>query len=306
MNREPHLRTSLERWLSLACVAEVIIVDWSNQTPLWHLLAIDARIRVLRVVDEPRWVLSYAYNLGIMRASHDTIIKCDADCAPSAAIRDFEPDQSRFYAGHWQSGRAHGKSAINGQCIVTKAQFERVNGYSELMRAYGIDDEDLYRRLTAAGFRRGEIPPDLFEVIDHTDGERLANQRTAPPGNVVDWFMEQSPMFFEAQNFYIARAAPWGPRYPRAEYVAVETAPRAETLRRRRDREIDVPGQIARQARAFATRALVKRLFGMSGRETDRLTEAACRELIAQELMRRQSPPAAASLPRTRPMFTSE
>ena len=68
------------------------------------------------------------------------------------AVAGYLPDERRFYAGNWRSGAPLGKNCVNGQCIVTRSQFARVNGYSELLRKYAFDDEDLYQRLERCGF----------------------------------------------------------------------------------------------------------------------------------------------------------
>ena len=39
----------------------------------------DARMHVVRVIGEPRWMLSPAYNLGFRMAQYNEIIKVDAD-----------------------------------------------------------------------------------------------------------------------------------------------------------------------------------------------------------------------------------
>ena len=73
MNREAHLRRSLPEWLRLPGLGEIVVVDWSNERSLEELTALDPRVRVVRVQGEPRWVLSYAYNLGVARAAGSVI-----------------------------------------------------------------------------------------------------------------------------------------------------------------------------------------------------------------------------------------
>jgi hypothetical protein len=288
MNRERHLRENLARWLALPFIRELIIVDWSNARPLLELAAIDERIRILRVVDEARWVLSYSFNLGISQASNEIIVKCDADSAPSRAIEECEPSATEFYAGHWRTGKAAGKPSINGQCVFSRTQFAKVNGYSEFMRVYGRDDEDLYSRLISAGYARCEIPSAAFEFIDHSGDDRLANQLAkqtgAVSGSYVDRFLERSPAFFEMQNLYIGEALPWGTRYPRADYETIDSSSRTQVLRRRRDLEIPLPPSIALQAREFATRRAAQRLLNIPDDAFARVDASASRELIAKWL----------------------
>jgi glycosyltransferase involved in cell wall biosynthesis len=282
MNREGHLQRSLARWLELAFIREIIIVDWSNSRPLLDLPDVDVRIRVLRVVDEPRWVLSYAFNLGVSHASHEIVIKCDADAIPGCEIQNCEPGQSRFFAGNWRTGRAAGMASVNGQCIFLKEQFTRVNGYSEFFRFYGRDDEDFYERLINSGCARREIPPSAFEMIDHTSGDRLENQISIESDDSIDRFLASSPAFFEMQNSYIGKNLPWDSRYPRARYETIGSLPRARVLRRRVDLELAVPPVISGEARKFATRCVAKGLLKIPDDKFAGLEEDACRDLIAK------------------------
>lgn len=288
MNRENHLHRSLARWLTLPFVRELIIVDWSNNRPLLDLAAIDNRIRVVRVVDEPGWILSYAFNLGISRASHEIVIKCDADSSPAEAIKECEPKPGAFYAGHWRTGKAVGKASINGQCVFLRRQFAEVNGYSELMRVYGRDDEDIYARLVSAGHARHEIPADAFDFIEHAADDRLANHArkglNTLPGSYVDRFLERSPAFFEMQNLYISKVLPWGRRYARAQYESIDASSRTQVLRRRRELEIELPSSVALQARDYAIRRAARHLLNIPENEFNLLDANASRELIANWL----------------------
>jgi hypothetical protein len=284
MNREAHLRESLSHWLALPCISEIVIVDWSNRTPLRDLVAIDDRIKVIRVDDEPQWILPYAFNVGISLVSNEVIIKSDADSAPRKEIENYEPNASAFFAGDWQRGQPVGKASINGQCVISRTQFERVNGYSELIRTWGREDWDFYDRLILAGYSRREIPPDVFDLIEHSDSERLTNQRRTGDVKSLDDFLEQSLPFLEARNFYIGKTMPWGPWFMRAQYETLESVPRAQVVRRRKDLEIAVPTPVAEEARKFATRSVVTSLLGLPADGSERLDETACRQLILQRL----------------------
>lgn len=284
MNREAHLRQALPVWLAHAEVGEVIIVDWSNDRPLAELAATDPRVRVIRAVGEPRWILSYAYNLGVSRASGEVILKCDSDCLPLAETLILRPGPSHFYAGHWQSGSPLGKPSVNGQCLFSRAQFDGVNGYSEFIRTYGRDDEDFYDRLAAAGFERREIPAAQLDFIAHEHDARMANQVDAaePPG--IEKVLRKDPLFNELTNMFLAKALPWGPARPRAHYESVETGPRWEVVKREKASELPIPGEVARGARLHALRRVVAKVVGIALDATQRLDEKACLALITNRL----------------------
>lgn len=295
MNRDHHLRRSLPHWLALPGIDEIVIVDWSNRTPLRDLAAIDPRVRVLRVENEARWVLSYAYNFGISRARGDIILKCDADCLPSAKAVAAVPGPAGFHAGHWRQGRQLGKACVNGQCLFTRAQFEAVNGYSELLRVYGRDDEDFYERLVGKGFARLDIPAAEFDFIDHSHEDRVANQ--GAPGTVlagdgtesVEAFLHRQTPFHEMSNLVVSHFMPWGIWYPRARYIPLSFDGKSGGFRRDTLREIPLSDALLQQARGHGLVAVVTQLFKLPPAEAARLDHARCLQLLSRHLATRRS-----------------
>jgi len=286
MNREHHLRHSIVEWLKLPFISEIVIVDWSSTTPFFDLLELDPRVRIIRVEDEPRWILSYPYNLGISAASSELIVKCDADCVPSELIASCRPDGECFFAGYWKSGHQAGKPSVNGQCILLRSQFQSVNGYSELIRTYGRDDEDLYDRLQAAGFRRSEIPVDCLTFIEHGEAERLQNQVPMEAPKDLDAYLEQQTSFHEMKNFFIGRCMPWGPWFNRAQYSTIESGARKTIVRRAPLMELPIPGPVLDEARRYSIRYLVGKAFKLPEPVWQRLEDGRCRELIQIALQR--------------------
>ncbi len=284
MNRESHLRQSLALWGKLPDIGEILIVDWSNGRPLLDLCAEDPRIRVVRVEEEPRWILSYAYNLGVFRARHPHILKCDSDCQPDPEVLLCLPGERHFYAGFWKSGVPIGKPSVNGQCIFSRAQFEAVNGYSEFIRTYGRDDEDLYDRLIAAGFERREIAPNLFHFVDHTQEERISNQFDLRPNPSFEDVLFRNPAYNEMHNLLLAKALPWSPACVRATYETLETGDRWERLRRNRSAELPIPEPVRLAARLFSMRSLVSQLFKIPMPATQDLDEPKCLALLRSRL----------------------
>lgn len=282
MNREAHLRENLPHWLRLPGLAEVVVVDWSNARPLTDLTAIDPRVRIVRVVEEPHWVLSYAYNVGVAHASSPEILKCDADCRPSASIGQYRPNEHAFRAGYWRTGAAVGKPSVNGQCFFLKRQFDAVNGYSEIIRTYGRDDEDFYDRLIAAGFARQEIPPSELDFVEHTQAERTSNQ---PSSNQEHPFFSTTG-FREMRNCFLAQALPWTTASARAPFEVLEQSAQSIVLRRDRAREIQVPPEAEAAARLRALRYFVCREAGVAEAAAQRLDERACLAVIVGRLYR--------------------
>lgn len=284
MNRDAHLRRTLPAWLALPDITEVIVVDWSNRTPLRDLAALDSRIRVIRAEGEPRWILSYAYNLGISHARNEIVLKCDADCLPTAAVASLRPADDAFYAGYWKTGVACGKPSVNGQCLFTKAQFERVNGYSEVIRMYGRDDEDFYDRLSKAGFNRREIPATELAFIEHTQQERLANQVGARAADPVETFLQRQPGYFEMYNLALTRLLPWGIWQARARFAVTEDSPNWLVCQRDTTREIPVAAPLQAMARLHGLRSVAAGACSLPAQQVMAMDEAACLAALRKRL----------------------
>ena len=284
MNREAHLRRSLPTWLELPGVDEVVIVDWSSRDTFFDLLAVDPRVRIVRVEDEPQWVMPYAVNLAVAQARGNLVLKCDADCLPAPAVTALQPAAGHFLAGDWRSGRPLGKACVNGLCLFTKAQWEQVNGYSELVRRYGRDDVDFYDRLVAAGHARREIPAALIDFLPHDDAERVANYTGPDAAGDVEALLNRQLDFHETINVVVAAFLPWGPGYPQSHYTETAREAGGRLLRLRRDvaREIPLSAPLMQIARAHALRAVAARLGRLSPPEVARLDEAGCLRVVAR------------------------
>lgn len=293
MNRDHHLRRSLPHWLTLPGIDEILVVDWSNRTPLDDLVSLDPRIRVIRVEDEPRWVLPYAYNLGVTRARGDLILKCDADCLPVPAITQLTPVAGHFYAGDWRSGAPVGKTCVNGQCLFTRGQWTAVNGYSDLLRRYGHDDVDFYQRLVAAGHARLEITPDQLDFLEHTDTDRVAHNPAPPTYESVDALLHAQLAYHEAINVVVTAFMPWGIWYPHAPYTTVRSGERFEVLRRDTAREIPISETLQVFARNNAIRTVTGRLCKIPPALLGRMDYGACLARLSQLVPRKNSPAAA-------------
>ena len=273
MNREEHLLKSLPLWLKLPFVSEIIIVDWSNSKSLVRLADIDNRVKVIRVESEDRWVLSYAYNIGVFSARNKIILKCDADCVPDEKIFKNLPDSNSFYAGYWKTGALTGKACVNGQCMFLKEQFEQVNGYSEFIRTYGRDDEDLYDRLMRNGFFRKEIESDLLSFSEHSDEMRVGNQFVAARNS--EDAIYRSTIYNEMRNFFIGKKMQWTKSCKRAKYISKnKLSERAVIVNRIKEFELQVPDDVNLDAELYSLRYMVKSKYNL----TEQITAQYCRE----------------------------
>lgn len=153
MNREYNLVRVLPSWLALP-VDEIVIVDWSSESPLWPTLQAigDPRLRCVRIDGETRWSASLALNVGIRMATHALIVKLDCDVSVSPDFLARNPvAPGEFVRGFWKAAIDAGEPDqvhTHGNIIAFKDDYRAVGCYDERIVTYGWEDSDMYLRLT--------------------------------------------------------------------------------------------------------------------------------------------------------------
>ena len=212
MNCSENLLQALPSWLAIAEISEVLVVDWSSSTPVAETLDAagisDPRLRILRVEGEGAWVLSYAFNAGFRAAACNLVLKADADIvlAPDFFRRNtLAPDA--FVAGNWRNvsdEQAH----VNGFFLASRAALQAVGGFNEHITSYGWDDDDIYDRLTAAGYRRQDVVPQTIFHLDHDDADRIGDTRVPDDLVTLRQDLQSSTAFLIRRNRQIAMVMP--------------------------------------------------------------------------------------------------
>lgn len=184
MNRNDNLVHSLKTWLPIVEINEIIIVDWNSNTPVKHSLQEanikDKRILIIRVIDQPRWILTIAYNVGLRLAGYNKILKIDADnqiISNDFFLKNQLLDENEFFAGNWKTYQAR---HLNGTFYAWKSQLSQVGYFNEYIQCYGWDDSDLYKRLEECEFSRNTLLEETMSCIQHGDQLRLAHQQHQP------------------------------------------------------------------------------------------------------------------------------
>lgn len=182
MNRNENLLKAIKTWIKLP-VDEIIIVDWSSNEPVSESIKDieDKRIKILRVEGEPKWVLTYGFNVGLRFASHSRIYKFDADIEVSdnfIELNGFNAQQ--FVRGNWKFAVDKGDDAqkfVNGSFGASKMALKEIGYYNELITTYGWDDSDIYKRLSGvAGCKTKFIDPESIVHLEQDQEERLKHQ----------------------------------------------------------------------------------------------------------------------------------
>ncbi len=221
MNRTNHLLATASKVSQWPCHAEHLIVDWSSECPLERAtLPDDSRIRLLRVEGERRWQLTRAYNFAIGMASHEIVLKLDADCwinRTKTVEIDLDPGT---YLRSAQGG------GLNGIFMIRRDDFFAVGGFNEYLLGYGHDDKDLYHRLDRT-CQSSFFQPDIFRTIEHGDSERVSLRKevtdSAPKG-ILPWVSLESIALMEeskVRNRMLAEKMMWTKGDGRSRYLNV-------------------------------------------------------------------------------------
>jgi len=174
-NRTDNLLVSIKSWIECGGVHEIIIVDWDSTINVFDQLYDIIRnshipIKVIRINDQPKWILTIAFNLAASLTTHPYLLKLDCD---NIISRDFlkvhQLKSKTFITGFWKNSRNPNENHLNGVIYMKKKQFESVNGYNEYIQTYGWDDTDLYDRLTKNGYKNYHIDNDKIQHQEHAD-----------------------------------------------------------------------------------------------------------------------------------------
>jgi hypothetical protein len=124
---------------------------------------------VIRVENQEIFDGAIARNVGARYASRNYLLFVDSDVRIIGRLDLFSKlNVSSFSRGDFSATGEH----TFGTLLVAKTNFERVNGYNELMSGWGYEDDDLYRRLKELGLRETTFPYLSLEHISHSDSLR--------------------------------------------------------------------------------------------------------------------------------------
>ncbi|MDP1622346.1 MAG: galactosyltransferase-related protein [Bacteroidales bacterium] len=179
-NRKESFEEPLKTWLAQDQIDEIIIVDWDSNQSLVQMVEKyqNGKIFLAVVKDQPKWILSFAYNLAARLTTRNHILKIDADVKILPGFFDMHViEPGKFYCGNWRIRRNDNEMHLNGITFLHRDDFFKVNGYNEYIKFYGWDDSDLYRRLETAGVKRNDFDLDTLYHIPHGNRTLFQDQR---------------------------------------------------------------------------------------------------------------------------------
>lgn len=256
MNRNDNLLRSISSWLKLP-VDEIVIVDWSSKTAVSESLAraniFDSRIKILRVNDEPNWILTHGFNVGFRFASHEYIFKFDCDTfVTQDFIQKNKINNNSFIRGNWQEAIDHGlddQVFINGTFGCNKNTLSEIGYYNEHITTYGWDDTDIYERISSTGLGAEWLSFGTVKHLEQDSDERCGNQQVIK--NLL--LGKELPTNFNNQrNRFISKANLWWQKDKLQDYSFKCTGDDHVYELKRITYKIEIPEYIMDDAGAYA------------------------------------------------------
>jgi len=296
-NRTENLLHALSSWLACEEISEIIIVDWSSDVPVFGVLEhqglLDPRVKVLRVNDERHWVLSHAFNVGFRAASHEKILKVDADIVLDRGF--FTATTLRgntFISGDWRLAR-EGQEFINGFLFIARADLMKANGFNEFITTYGWDDDDLYGRLQELGFHRQCVDSEHIHHLPHGDELRVGTNGKAAKNAKQE--LIDSTEFKIVANKFLTRLMPvWTSNRVLQPFSIWPEKPGLFTLVRLGDQPYRVSDHVRADAEYYAGLHLLSwklecdRVFGLDREQLEAVLKARSLSEITAEHIERQ------------------
>ena len=271
MNREENLLRAIPTWLDLEA-KEIVIVDWSCKTPICESLnqhgINDARIQIVRVEDEDRWILTHAYNVGLKQAVGDVILKLDNDHTVSRNFLERNHLQNLdCRVGSWRLANSPEQAYVNGAFLAKSSTIRRVGYFNELITTYGWDDSYLHESLFADGAQIGHIAPESIYHLEQEHAARTRNQKISEESLIATALGKDTTEFMNRRNMYLSALLPrqdentW-----QSKYQVIQRERNVTTIRRLSDSRPDhhLPAHYLQLANRLAFRDFHCWSMGMS------------------------------------------
>ena len=179
-NRLYNLKKVINSWASIK-PKKILIIDFGSDKKITIdqlELKEDADIEIIREENE-KWILSWAFNLGLERVNTDFTLKLDCE---SLIKDDFlvknKPKRNAFIKGNWRYYKGD-KKFFNGSFLSCSKILKEVGYYDERITTYGWDDSDLYERLHDHCYEGSTIAEDSFDILPQNNETRTEHQEVS-------------------------------------------------------------------------------------------------------------------------------
>ena len=185
-SRLRHLQQSLPLMLA-GSAQQVIVVDYGcNQGTAAWVRAHHPQVQVLQVEDDPNFNHARARNSGLAHAHGDYVAFVDADVLLKAGWFEWWDSLHPAPRCAYRYADAQADRSAWGSFVCARADLRKVNGYDEMFKGWGGEDDDMYSRLESVGCEFGAIPVGLMGSIAHDDHARTQHM---PIGSKLHSFL---------------------------------------------------------------------------------------------------------------------
>lgn len=172
--RLDHLKECLPTWLNQGQYKdfEIVVVDYAcpENTADYIDSLQDIRVRAIRATDCGEYFnLSRARNIGAIESVGDVLFFIDCDTKLSKDFVRYHVEKV-LVDGSFLTGWFYGDAT--GSCIVHRRDCFDIKGYNEVVKGWGYDDIDFYKRLEARGIEQRGFHHGI-ETIKHDDNDRV-------------------------------------------------------------------------------------------------------------------------------------
>lgn len=186
MNRLEHLQKTLEKNILdnfLVKDVEFVVLDYNSSDGLdaWMFQAmaqyIEMGILVYYKTTEPiHYLRSHSRNMAFRLAAGEIVCNLDADNYLGKGfaeyiLKEFREKENIFYISTLY------KRDVFGRICLNKQDFVATKGYNEALVGYGLEDAELFNRLTDKGLKQQIFyQEEFYEAITHPDEDRISQE----------------------------------------------------------------------------------------------------------------------------------
>ncbi len=167
-NRENFLKNNIEEISKINLLKEHLIIDFDSINKIKKENYKYDKLKILNVINEPKWSISRSYNTGIYFSTTEYTMKVDADVIIDSI--QFNKINLEKYDILYLIENERDR----GTFIAKTKILRKVNGFNEFIKSR-FDDNDLLKRLQQEGFKVGEQKGLIKEKTEHPNEIRYSS-----------------------------------------------------------------------------------------------------------------------------------
>jgi glycosyltransferase involved in cell wall biosynthesis len=173
-NRLTHVKETLPLLFAEASSEDIVFVDYlcSEGSGSW-VQENFPKVKTIFVEDDPFFCVARARNMGAKEAKSEWLFFIDADIKVKPGLVRWIKDnvEKNFF---YRASEPEMNKETWGSVLCMRDSYKKIDGYDEVYRDWGGEDDDLYQRFLFSGIPENYFPNSFVEAISHDDEMRLA------------------------------------------------------------------------------------------------------------------------------------